>query len=117
MTYTCTLDSVTQQIQTALENLNNTRLMLRACTGPIDKEISNHYHVLELAPMSAPQIAKITKSLRLLLRERREIKESLSILDSTLANADMKDITVSRAKSLNKNREEAMVSFNRIMEN
>lgn len=105
--------SITDQIIATVNGLTEMRVTLLAKESIADKEISHHYHVLEMITMSAPQVSKVTKSLRTLLRDRRDIKESLAILNSTISGNS--DIIARRAKIVNGYRNEAKASFNRIM--
>ena len=40
----------------------------------IDKEVNDHYHVLELLELNGAEMVKIASSLKKLLRQRRKLK-------------------------------------------
>ena len=105
--------AIADQINKAFAGLSETHIRLRSKQKIVDKDISDHYHVLEMITMTAPQISKVTKSLRTLLRERRDIKESLSVIDSALSW----HITISdrRSRAVGEYEAEAKQSFSRIM--
>lgn len=114
------ISTTTNQIITAFSGLVETRKVLLAKESVVDKEISHHYHVLEMITMPAPQISKVMKSLRTLLRDRRDVKESLALLNSALDGqenlvARISTLAVRRTKAVEGYRSEAVESFNRIM--
>lgn len=68
----------------------------------VDKMISTIYHVLEFESLDAVKLMKVTKRLRICLRERREIKDELRYVQSILdALPDLK----SRIEKVDKKKE------------
>lgn len=68
-----------------IAKLKNRLTELQKSASELDKEVSHHYHVLELVPMNAVQLAIVTKSLRNVLKTRREAKENSALLQSVLS--------------------------------
>ena len=59
----------------------------------IDKEVNDHYHVLELLELNGAEMVKIASSLKKLLRQRRKLKEQ------QIAFSNFLSATVESAKS------------------
>ena len=86
----------------------------------LNKEISDYIHILELVPLKASEIAKVTAKLRATLKERRELKISAD-LNCNINNPTSKAFTIPTAESLlqtytNKKAkyvEEAIESYNK----
>lgn len=86
----------------------------------LNKEISDYIHILELVPLKASEIARITAKLRVALKERRELKISAD-LNCIINNPTAKAFTIPTAESLlqtytNKRAkyvEEAIESYNK----
>lgn len=81
--------SVTHDLSTAvsaIERLKKHRTELNNKVSSIDKLINDHYHVIELIPLNAAELSKVTKSLRNLLQERREAKEQVIAVSNFLAS-------------------------------
>jgi len=108
------LDETIGKIDAAFSTLKETKANLVSEQKRIDKEINDHYHVLEMITMNASQISKVVKGLRGLLKSRRDIKESLILIESILTNHDSK--TAQRTKRVGQYESEAKVAFNQIME-
>ena len=70
----------------AIERLKKHRADLNNRASAIDKTVNDHYHVIELLPLNAAELSKITKSLRTLLKERREVKEQVIAVSNFLAS-------------------------------
>ena len=51
----------------------------------IDKEVNDHYHVLELLELNGAEMVKIASSLRGLLKQRRALKEQQILLSNFLS--------------------------------
>ena len=91
-----------------------------AKTIALNKEISDYIHILELVPLKASEITKVTAKLRAALKERRELKVSAD-LNCNLNNPNSKAFTIPTAESLlqtyvdkrDKYVEEATESYNR----
>ena len=65
----------------------------------LNKEISDYLHILELVPLKASEIAKVTAKLRVVLKERRELKMSAD-LNCNINNPATKAFTIPTAESL-----------------
>lgn len=65
----------------------------------LNKEISDYIHILELVPLKASEIAKVTAKLRTSLKERRELKVSAD-LNCNINNPALKAFTIPTAESL-----------------
>ena len=52
----------------------------------LNKEISDYLHILELVPLKASEITKVTAKLRKSLKERRELKDNSKAYITTLRN-------------------------------
>lgn len=81
-----------------LENVINTinRLktqkgILISQTSKLDKQVNDIYHMIEYIPLSASELAKVTKQLREILKTRRETKEK-AIAISNFLSAKVEDI-------------------------
>ncbi len=111
-----------QQLTLTVDQLRTERDELQARESVVDKEISHHYHVLEMVTMNAAQLAKVTKSLRTVLKLRRYIKESVIVLNSMMDGPTAgigkryADTVIRRNKANKEYKDEAEVSFKRIMQ-
>lgn len=65
----------------------------------LNKEISDYLHILELLPLKASEITKVTAKLRAALKERRELKVSAD-LNCNINNPNSKAFTIPTAESL-----------------
>lgn len=65
----------------------------------LNKEISDYLHILELVPLKASEITKVTAKLRKSLKERRELKVSAD-LNCNLNNPNSKTFTIPTAELL-----------------
>lgn len=91
-----------------------------AKTIALNKEISDYLHILELVPLKASEITKVTAKLRKSLKERRELKLAAD-LNCNINNPNSKAFTIPTAESLlqtyvdkrDKYVEEAIESYNR----
>jgi hypothetical protein len=61
---------------------NETARMMSA----VDSKVSDCYHILEIITLNAAQAARVTKELRSLLKQRREAKEKMILIETVLAN-------------------------------
>lgn len=104
-----------------IAKLKNRLTELQKSASELDKEVSHHYHVLEMVPMNAVQLAIVTKSLRNVLKTRREAKENSALLQSVLGGKTL-DLRESPAKIaereavVSRYAAEAQESFAKIME-
>ena len=86
----------------------------------LNKEISDYLHILELLPLKASQIAKVTSKLREALKERRDLKLA-SDLSCNINNPILKSFKILPAETLlqtyvdkrDKYVEEAIESYNK----
>ncbi len=65
----------------------------------LNKEISDYLHILELVPLKASEIAKVTAKLRTTLKERRELKLAAD-LNCNINNPNSKAYTIPTAETL-----------------
>ena len=65
----------------------------------LNKEISDYLHILELVPLKASEITKVTAKLRAALKDRRELKVSAD-LNCNLNNPNSKTFTIPTAELL-----------------
>ena len=65
----------------------------------LNKEISDYLHILELLPLKASEITKVTAKLRKSLKERRELKVSAD-LNCNINNPTSKSFTIPAAELL-----------------
>ena len=65
----------------------------------LNKEISDYLHILELVPLKASEIAKVTAKLRAALKDRRELKISAD-LNCNINNPTSKAFIIPTAESL-----------------
>ena len=52
----------------------------------VDAKVNDCYHILELVTLNAAQAAMVTKELRSLLKQRREAKEKMILIETVMAN-------------------------------
>ena len=65
----------------------------------LNKDISDYLHILELIPLKASEIAKVTAKLRTTLKERRELKVAAD-LNCKINNPNSKAFTIPTAETL-----------------
>ena len=65
----------------------------------LNKEISDYIHILELVPLKASDIARVTAKLRTALKDRRELKVSAD-LNCNINNPATKAFTIPTAENL-----------------
>ena len=65
----------------------------------LNKEISDYLHILELVPLKASEITKVTTKLRAALKDRRELKISAD-LNCNINNPTSKAFTIPTAEVL-----------------
>ena len=86
----------------------------------LNKDISDYLHILELVPLKASEITKVTAKLRTTLKERRELK-LVADLNCNINNPNSKAFTIPTAETLlqtyaekrDKYVEEAIESYNK----
>ena len=111
---------IIQAYQEAEKEVFNALKDQGAKTLALNKEISDYLHILELVPLKASEITKVTAKLRTALKERRELKVSAD-LNCNINNPNSKAFTIPTAESLlqtyvdkrAKYVEEATESYNR----
>lgn len=111
---------IIQAYQEAEKEVFNALKNQGAKTLALNKEISDYLHILELVPLKASEITKVTAKLRAALKERRELKVSAD-LNCNINNPNSKTFTIPTAESLlqtyvdkrDKYVEEATESYNR----
>ena len=64
----------------------------------LDKQVSHIYHMIEMVPLNAAQLAKVTKKLKEVLKERRTLKDQISHLDSFFQSPTDKLSALSQSK-------------------
>lgn len=107
-------------VHSAIGRIKSERDKINTEVSSIDKEINDHYHVLELLELNGAEMVKIASSLRKILRKRRTLKEQQIMLTNFLSSnvESAKDPKVSETNAhdrLNKYRSEAMASYARIL--
>lgn len=107
-------------VHEAINRIKSDRDRINNEVSKIDKEVNDHYHVLELLELNGAEMVKIASSLRKLLRKRRTLKEQQIMLTNFLSSnvESAKDPKVSETNAhdrLNKYRSEAMASYARIL--
>lgn len=85
----------------------------------IDKEVNDHYHVLELLELNGAEMVKIASSLKKLLRQRRKLKEQQiafsNFLSATVESAKSPAVTAQNgADRKSKYTAEALSSYEKI---
>ena len=85
----------------------------------IDKEVNDHYHVLELLELNGAEMVKIASSLKKLLRQRRKLKEQQiafsNFLSATVESVKSPAITAQNgADRKSKYTTEALSSYEKI---
>ena len=111
---------IIQAYQEAEKEVFNALKDQSARTLALNKEMSDYLHILELVPLKASEITKVTAKLRAALKERRELKVSAD-LNCNINNPNSKAFTIPPAESLlqtyvdkrTKYVEEATESYNR----
>ncbi len=105
-------ESTITQIKLIADQLALVRNPLLAKQAISDKDVNDHYHVLEMVDLNDEETLIIAKSLRSALKIRREIKESLAVLDGMASACDL--YANRRNKTTAKYFAESMDSLNRI---
>lgn len=103
----------------AIERLKKHKGSLNAKVGELDRQVNDHYHVIELLPLNASELSKVTKNLRSLLKERRDVKEQViavsNFLSSVVETAKPCEIHDENAsKREQKYTQEALASYEKI---
>ena len=103
----------------AIDRLKKHKNDLNAKVSNLDRQVNDHYHVIELLPLNASELSTVTKNLRLLLKERREIKEQViavsNFLSSVVETAKPSEIHSENAqKREQKYTQEALASYEKI---
>lgn len=112
-----TVEKTIADVLAHVEKLKKQKADLLKLTSSIDKQINDHYHIIELVSLNASQLSKVTKSLKDLLKQRREAKENLNavsnFLSGNLENAKTPETMKKNANDReNKYRAEAVLAFN-----
>lgn len=103
----------------AIDRLKKHKNDLNAKVSNLDRQVNDHYHVIELLPLNASELSTVTKNLRSLLKERREIKEQViavsNFLSSVVETAKPSEIHNENAqKREQKYTQEALASYEKI---
>ena len=69
-----------------IEKLKQQKTELNNRVSTLDKAVNDHYHVIELLPLNASELSTITKNLKRLLKERRQVKEQVIAVSNFLAS-------------------------------
>ncbi len=106
-------------VHTAINRIKGERDKINSEVSRIDKEVNDHYHVLELLELNAAEMVKIASSLRKLLKQRRNLKEQqilfTNFLSSNVETAkDPKLASQNAAERETKYTTEALRSYERI---
>lgn len=103
----------------AINKLKTQKGILNARVGTLDKQVNDHYHVIELLDLSASELSKVMKSLKSLLRERREVKEQVIAVSNFLSASaeNIKPVEVSQKNAKAREQKyvtEALQSYEKI---
>ena len=103
----------------AIDRLKKHKTDLNNKISSLDRQVNDHSHVIELLPLNASELSTITKRLRGLLKERREVKEQViavsNFLSSVVETAKPSEIHGANAqKREQKYTQEALVSYEKI---
>ena len=106
-------------VHEAINRIKSDRDRINNEVSKIDKEVNDHYHVLELLELNGAEMVKIASSLRKLLRKRRTLKEQQIMLTNFLSSnvESAKDPKLSAVNAVDreqKYRGEALKSYERI---
>ena len=106
-------------VHEAINRIKSDRDRINNEVSKIDKEVNDHYHVLELLELNGAEMVKIASSLRKLLRKRRTLKEQQIMLTNFLSSnvesaKDPKLSVVNAVDREQKYRGEALKSYERI---
>lgn len=72
------------KIVSSINELSDERKRLLKLNSKIDIQINNCYHIIELLPLNAIQLMKVTRKIKKFLQERRDIKESINLINTLL---------------------------------
>ena len=103
-------------LQNVSKNLSEQRSKLGTELSNLDAQVNHIYHVIELLPLNAAEMSKITKKLKELLVLRRSVKEDINTVTQMMENKVGVIHTV-KNKSLERKKQytaEALSSYNRI---
>ena len=92
-----------KEVFNALKNAGTKALVL-------NKDISDYLHILELVPLKASEVAKVTAKLRATLKERRELKAAAD-LNCNINNPTAKAFTIPTAETLLQTYEDKRVRY------
>ena len=67
-------------IESSKKTLNELHEQAKKEAREIDQKVNDLYHILEYCALDAVQLAKVTKELREVLKERRQKKERMYVL-------------------------------------
>ena len=100
----------------SIEKLKKHKIDLNNKLGDLDRQVNDHYHIIELIPLNASELSTVTKNLRALLKTRRELKEKViavsNFLSSIVEKTKSLDIYELNAQNREKKYlEEALVSY------
>jgi len=84
-----------------IDKIKTQKSDLNSQMSSFDKQINDHYHMIELLELNAAELSKVTKSLRQLLKKRREAKERVIAISNFLSS------TVETAKTIQTSQENA----------
>lgn len=70
-----------------INKLKSHRDSINSQVSNVDRDINDHYHVLELVDLDAVEIMKVTSSLRKLLKLRRKLKEDQILVNNFLSSS------------------------------
>jgi hypothetical protein len=69
-------------INTELTNLKATKAVSVKKLAELDADLSSCYHIMEFMKLSGPQMSLVSKRMKDVLINRREHKETISMIDS-----------------------------------
>lgn len=79
-----------QETLDAIQSGNKLLSGLSRQLSEVEKEINATYHVLEMQGLDAVALVRLAKNLQKSLRERRQLKENISILQSVCTTVTQK---------------------------
>jgi ferritin len=69
-----------------IEKLKKQKTELNNRVSTLDKAVNDYYHVIELLPLNASELSTITKKLKCILKERRQVKEQVIAVSNFLSS-------------------------------
>lgn len=94
-------DECVTNLTSAINQLKTERANTYSVLIKTDKDVNHCYHIIELLPLNAAELSKVTKKLKELLILRRVTKEKIAQLDS-MFNSVVRDVKVTDKKAIDR---------------